>query len=59
VNLNLCLELRIAGGRPFSPLFLGIKKPCDDDSSFEAASLSLEWSPAETLRRLAERPPSP
>lgn len=52
-DLNIGVELQIAGGRPYSPLFLGIKKPFNEASLVEASSLTLEWNPTETLRRMA------
>lgn len=57
-DLNLKMEFRIAGGRPYSPIFLGIKNPDETIASFESSSMVLEWNPAEMLRHMHSTPPN-
>jgi len=48
---NLWLDIEIAPGKPYAPLFLGLKTEEGGPKTYEALALGIEWDPVAALPR--------
>lgn len=46
---NLWLDIEVAPGKPYAPLFLGLKTEDGGPKTYEALRLVIEWDPADAL----------